>query len=283
MKTVILLLLSGLLVSQGYAQTCCTPPEETTNHTQFATNASDANFRGMHETPRKVTLNAAGGEMVSFKTADGKTGNVYLVKSPNKSNRYLIMIHEWWGLNDNIKSEAQVWREKLGEVNVFAVDLYDGNVTTSPEEAGKAMQALKSERAIAILTGAMEYAGKNAEFATIGWCMGGGWSHKANLIGGPQVKACAIYYGQPDANVEGLKMMQSAPVIFIWPKQDQWINEAMVTGFQKAMNEAGKSITVKAYDADHAFANPSSPRYVQEAATQANAEVLLFFKQHFVK
>lgn len=249
-------------------------------HANFANNAADPAFAAMHETPRPVPT-PVGGEMISFTTPDGQTAKAYFVASPKRTNRYLIVVHEWWGLNDNVKREAETWREKLGEVNVIAVDLYDGTVATTREAAGAAMQGLNAERAANILKGAIAYAGPDAVFATIGWCMGGGWSHQASLLAGARAKACAIYYGSPELDVERLKQEQFAPVIFIWPTKDQWINEKLVKGFEGAMTQAGKSLVVKSYEADHAFANPSSQSYLEAASQQANAAVLAFFQTHF--
>jgi hypothetical protein len=77
------------------------------------------------------TLENPAGSMVEFATIDGKQGRGYLVKSANpKSKKYIFLFHEWWGLNDYIKREADKIAADLKDVNVLAIDLYDGNVAT---------------------------------------------------------------------------------------------------------------------------------------------------------
>lgn len=280
MKSAFFTLCLLLVTTLAFGQHCCEAPGSQA-HAQFADLGSDPNFRAMHDNFRSVPAPATG-KMITFPVEGGNEGRAYYVESKKKTRRWLIVVHEWWGLNDNIKHEAEVWQEKLGgDVHVLAVDLYDGAVAANREEAGKAMQGLTPERASAILQGALAYAPTDAVFATIGWCMGGGWSHQASLLAGTRGKACAIYYGSPELDVERLKSELHAPVIFIWPKDDRWINEELVSKFENAMTQAGKSLVVKAYEADHAFANPTSQNYEATASQQANAAVLAFFQTHF--
>ena len=82
--------------------------------------------------------------MIKFKTTDAEDANAYLVKAKKKSNKWLFVYQEWWGLNDNIKKQADAFYKELGgQVNVLAIDMYDGKLATTPEDAGKYMQGAK--------------------------------------------------------------------------------------------------------------------------------------------
>jgi len=123
----------------------------------------------------------------------------------------------------------------------------------------------------------MGFSGSGSDIATIGWCFGGGWSLKASIHLGTQGAGCVMYYGMPVPNAVDLAPLK-ADVLGIFAKQDKSITDAVVLKFKENCKLARKNLTVKTYDADHAFANPSSPRFNEEAATQANEEALKFLK-----
>ncbi len=237
---------------------------------EFASFARQQSFRDAHPAPLPVSVTHQGKD-ITFPVAGGPDGHGYLVKADVNTRKYLLLFHEWWGLNDYIRNEAAMWAHELG-LNVLAVDLYDGKVATAADEAGKLMQACDPTRAKAIIAAASHYAGDNADFRTMGWCFGGGWSLQAALLLGEKAKACVMYYGMPEKDVNQLRHL-STDVLMIHAQQDKWINADVVTEFEKNMQSAGKSLTVKEYDADHAFANPSSPRYNEAAATAARGVV----------
>lgn len=242
---------------------------------EFAAFASDRTFRDAHPTPKPVAR-LHGGKNIEFPVEGGANGKGFLMTAHGQSTKYLLLFHEWWGLNDYIRNEASYWVHTLG-INVLAVDLYDGKVTDSPDEAGKLMQACDPKRAAAIIQGATKFLGENVDFRTMGWCFGGGWSLQASLMLGDRAKGCVMFYGMPEKDQDKLKTL-SADVLMIHAKQDKWINDEVVAGFQKNMTSAGKSLRVEAFDADHAFANPSSPRYNEEAARAARAKVVEYLK-----
>lgn len=241
----------------------------------FAAFASDKNFQNAHPAPQPVAL-LHGGRNIEFPVEGGENGRAFLMTAHGRTNKYLLLFHEWWGLNNNIRNEANRWAHELG-INVLAVDLYDGKLAETAEDAATLMQACDAERAAAIIRGAAKFAGENADFRTMGWCFGGGWSLQAALMLGEQAKACVVYYGMPEKDVEKLKTLQT-DVLMIHAKQDKWINDAAVEDFRKNMAAAGKTLTVKEYDADHAFANPSGPRYNDQAARDARAAVLDYLR-----
>ena len=260
----------------GFAQkdiTVC----HTSATDKFAVFASNKKFNRDHPSPLAyVHESAAGGEMITFKT-DGMEANAYLIKAKSKTENWVFVFQEWWGLNDHIKREAENLYNDLGNVNVLALDMYDGKLATDPQAAGKYMGEFKQDRGTEIVNGAMAYVGKSAKVATIGWCFGGGQSMQASLTAGKQAVACVIYYGMPEGDVEKLKTL-NCDVLDIWPTQDGWINKDVTEKFGKDMVAAGKKLTVKSYDAAHAFANPSNPKYNKEFTADAYKNTMEFFK-----
>jgi carboxymethylenebutenolidase len=261
--------------AQGDMTVCHTPVTE-----KFAMFASNKNFNAAHITPRAyVHVSQEGGKMITFKTPDGKDANGYLIKAKKPTDNWIFVIQEWWGLNDNIKRQAEDLYKDLGNVNVLALDMYDGKVATDRENAGKYMQEFKQERGTTIVKGAIDYVGKKAKIGTIGWCFGGGQSFQAALTAGKQAVACVVYYGMPEEDVEKLKTLNT-DVLGIFGTQDQWISPAVVEKFEANMKAAGKKAIVKNYNAQHGFANPSNPMgaFDEAAYKDAYQTTLDFFK-----
>jgi carboxymethylenebutenolidase len=251
---------------------CHTSPTE-----KFALFASNKDFNRSHPDPLPYIHQSEAGNMITFKTNDGKVGAGYLLMAKKKTNNWIFVFQEWWGLNDHIKREAEQLYNDLGNVNVLALDMYDGKVTTTADEAGKLMGEFKQDRGTAIVKGAIEYAGKQAKIGTVGWCFGGGQSMQAALTAEKQAAACVIYYGMPETDVNRLKNL-NCDVLNIWPTQDKWINRDVTVKFEASMKAAGKKVTTKSYDADHAFANPSNPKHNKEFTADAYKNTLAFFK-----
>jgi carboxymethylenebutenolidase len=131
------------------------------------------------------------------------------------------------------------------------------------------MQAAKPERLNAIIEGAFKFVGKNAKVATIGWCFGGAQALNAALLGGKQTVGCVMYYGMPEKDINRLKTLNS-DVLGIFAAKEEWISPKVVAEFEANMKKAGKTVTVKSYDALHAFANPSNPNYDKAATEEAS-------------
>ena len=237
----------------------------------------DEGFRNAHETPEKIAFKGKGA-MKEFPTPDGKTGKAYALAPASESDKYLFVIHEWWGLNDHIKQEAERLFKELGNVNVLALDLYDGNVATQRDEASKFMQAVKPERCKAIISGALDLVGDAGKVATIGWCFGGGWSLRSSILAGDKGAGCVMYYGIPVEKATEL-MPLKADVLGIFAKKDNWITDEVIGKFEALCKATGKNFEVHWFDADHAFANPSSPRYNEAAAQEANGLALAFLRE----
>ena len=164
----------------------------------------------------------------------------------------------------------------------LALDLYDGKVTGDPGEAANIMGGVKEERIRAILNAALGHAGPQARILTVGWCFGGGWSLQASIMAGTRGAGCVMYYGMPETDKEKLKQLK-APVLGLFATKDDWITPEIVSDFVRTMKKNGKDIQVNSYTAAHAFANPSNPKYNEEAADAANREALRFLRQHLQK
>lgn len=268
----LLILFSFLLFSCGNENS---NQEGTTD--KMAKHADDENFKNQHETPAKIDFNGKG-EMIKIPVAEGDAGNAYSLKATTPTDNYLFVIHEWYGLNDHIKKEAERLYGELGNVNVMALDLYDGKVADNRDDASKYMKASTEERSKAIINGALKMAGSNAKVGTIGWCFGGGWSLRSSILAGAQGAGCVIYYGAPVENAKELVDL-NADVLGIFGDKDAWINPDVVNKFDALMKATGKNFSFKIFEADHAFANPSSPRYVEAAAQEANPMALAFLKE----
>lgn len=220
-------------------------------------------------------------EAVSITTADGRTVKGALALPEQTPAPAVLLIHEWWGLNDEIKTMANEFAQQ-GYV-ALAADLFGGNVATSPDEAMRQIRGLDPEAATDTLVSWIEWLKKDdrttGKVATIGWCFGGGWALNASLA--TPVDATVVYYGNVAKSAEELEALEG-PVLGHFGTLDENINEEMVKGFEQAMREAGNAdeLTVHWYEADHAFANPTGARYEAEDAALAWSRTLDFLNQH---
>lgn len=241
--------------------------------------ASTPAFASLHPTPLAVNPSDLKGSMIQFDAADGNKANAYFIPAKKKTNKWLIVIQEWWGLNDHIKMEADQYFTDLGDINVMAVDMYDGKVAATPDSAMKLMRGADMNRMTAIIQGAIKHAGTKANIYSVGWCFGGMWSLQTAILAGPQAKGSVMYYGRPETNMEKLKSIQ-CDIIGFFGNKDQAPSPMMVDEFEKNMKEAGKNLAVNRYDAGHGFANPSNPSFNAEAKADSYAKAIAFLKSH---
>lgn len=236
-------------------------------------------FSAFHPSPIAIDFQGKGA-MTTFSTPDGTEGSAYLIKASVPSNQWLFVFQEWWGLNDHIKHQADVFYEDLGgKVNVIALDMYDGKVTTNPQEAGQFMQSVKEARLENIVAGARNLAGQNAQIANVGWCFGGSWSLKSALLNGAQTIGSVMYYGMPVRDAEKLKTLNS-DVLGLFATE-QYISEAVIKEFADSMEKAGKKLTYKIFPAVHGFSNPSNPKYDENASKEAYGMAITYLKEKF--
>jgi carboxymethylenebutenolidase len=228
--------------------------------------------------PRLAALAAEGTEPVSVTTKGGETVSGAIALPAKTPAPAVLLIHEWWGLNDQIKTMA-VEFAKEGYV-ALAVDLYGGSVASSPDEAQALMQSVDAQKATDTLVSWIDWlranSSVNGKVATVGWCFGGGWAINAAVA--TPVEATVIYYGRLPQSAKDVQPVKG-PVLGHFAEQDKFIDHPMVAGFEKAMKEAGKPLTVHWYDADHAFANPTGARYDEADAKMAWGRTLEFLKE----
>ncbi len=194
----------------------------------------------------------------------------------------LIVIQEWWGLNDNIRSMADRF---AGEGYLaLAVDMYEGEVATDRDGAMRLMRASmeQTDRLEENLRQAREYLVSNGatKVGSVGWCFGGGWSLRAAALLGDDLDAAVVYYGRAMTEEADLAPI-TAPILGLFGEIDRGIPVESVRAFEATMSRIGKSTSIHIYpDADHAFANPSGNRYNETAAADAWDKTLAFFAQH---
>lgn len=190
----------------------------------------------------------------------------------------IIMIHEWWGLNDNIRAMAN--RLAAEGYMVLAVDLYDGEIAANAGAARvKMLQVVENpERARDNLRQAMEFlnvAGAPA-IASLGWCFGGGWSLNTAMLFPGELDAAVVYYGQLTADDEKLAAID-APLLGLFGAIDRGITVESVNAFQAALRRLRKQHEIHIYPGvGHAFANPTGENYNREAAEDAWQRTLEF-------
>jgi len=267
-----------VMIYAGEKNSCCGP----TATEEFAAFGKDMAFVAMHEAPEPFDFQSTGGVMKAIESSDGVDAHIYEIRSSNASNNYLFVFQECCGLNDYIKRESERLHKELGNVNVIALDLYDGKVAFTADSARKYVSSTDESRIRAIIEATTKYVGPKARVATIGWCFGGGWSLQAALQIREQAVGCVIYYGMPEKDVKKLEAL-NCDVLGIFAMQDNHINPQVVSEFEKNMKNAKKHLSVVSYDAVHAFANPSNPKYDKEKTALANEAALKYLKLKFQK
>lgn len=218
-------------------------------------------------------------ETLSFETANGETtAYVAIPEAASKKNKAVILIQEWWGLNDHIKDIAGRYA-KEGFVAI-APDLYRGKLATNPEEAAEMMANLAIEDGLNTIKKAIAKAREtygNLRFGISGYCMGGTYALRAACeIEG--ISAAAPFYG--DIPVEDVLQKLKVPVIFISGTKDEWINTEKVSELESVAAKYNLSVDSVKYDADHAFFNNTRPEvYDKGAAKDAWQKVIGFFNK----
>jgi carboxymethylenebutenolidase len=192
----------------------------------------------------------------------------------------IVVIHEWWGLNGHIER----WADRLASAGwaALAVDLYDGKVATDRDAAMAAMKSVEPARALAVLGEGLTFLAGDARVkapvrAVIGWCFGGGYALQAAQTF-PDLDGAVMFYGRFEPEAAKLRPIR-ARVLGIFGDRDPGIPRAEVDKLEAALKEAGVTAQILHYDADHAFANPSNPKYDEQNAADAWARVLAFLEE----
>jgi carboxymethylenebutenolidase len=223
---------------------------------------------------------AAAGEKVSFKSGNDTVSGLLYTPSGGGKHPAIVVIHEWWGLNDWVKQQAEQLAHH-GYVTL-AVDLYRGHVATDTETAHELMRGLPQDQGVRDLTAAAAYLSSREDVDTsrigaIGWCMGGGYAAQL-AVADPELKAVSINYGALPTDPAALAAIHAA-VLGNFGGQDKGITPASVEAFSSALKKMGKSVNVKIYpDAGHAFENPNNKEgYRKQDAEDAQRRSVNFF------
>ncbi|MGA8762277.1 MAG: dienelactone hydrolase family protein [Candidatus Sulfotelmatobacter sp.] len=233
-----------------------------------------------------TTSFAADGKSVSYKSGDETVQAMLYTPVGKGPFPALIVIHEWWGLNDWVKDQASEFAAQ-GYV-ALAIDLYRGRVATTPEMAHEIMRGVPEDRARRDLHAAFEFLSaqpnvNQRRIGSIGWCMGGGYSLDVALQE-PTLAATVINYGHLATDPDALKKI-NAPILGLFGGQDRGITPDDVHKFEAAVKQAGKKIDIKIYDdAGHGFENPNNKEgYRAEDAADARKRTLTFLAENLKK
>ncbi len=203
---------------------------------------------------------AATGKSVSYKSGDETVQGMLYTPSGKGPFPGIIVIHEWWGLNDWVKEQASKLADQGFEA--LAVDLYRGKVATTPDEAHELMRGVPEDRATRDLHAAFEFLKsqsnvKKDRMASIGWCMGGGYSLDV-VLQEPTLTAAVINYGHLAVDADSLKKI-NASILGIFGGQDRGIPVDDVKKFEQTLKQLGKKVEIVIYpNAGHAFENPNN-------------------------
>jgi carboxymethylenebutenolidase len=218
----------------------CSHPAPPIDHKPSDTGAvTEEQFKAMHAAP---TTNAAQLHGQDFQLAGT---NAYLSIPPGPGpHPGIVVIHEWWGLNDNIKH----WCDRLASAGwaAVAVDLYSGTVATTPDQAMAAMKTVDETKAAQTISAAIDFLKTDPRIqaprrAVIGWCFGGGWSLQTALAH-PELDGAIIYYGMLVTDPAKLSAIK-ARVVGIFGDKDKGIPPADVDKFEAALDQAGSRPT----------------------------------------
>jgi carboxymethylenebutenolidase len=232
------------------------------------------------------TALAADSKSVSYKSGDETVQALLYTPAGKGPFPGIIVIHEYWGLNDWVKEQASKLSDQGYEA--LAVDLYRGKVATTPDKAHEIMRGVPEDRAKRDLHAAFVFLQsqpnvRKDRIGSIGWCMGGGYSLDVALQE-PTLSADVINYGHLATDPEALKKI-NAPILGLFGGKDQGITPDDVHKFEAAMKQLGKRVEVKIYDdAGHAFENPNNKAgYRAEDAADAWKRTVAFLAENLKK
>ena len=227
------------------------------------------------------------GSNISFQRPDGKTVQGYLAEPANVANApAIVVIQEWWGLNDQIRGVAE--RLALAGYQALVPDLYRGKSTVEAEEAHHLMTGLDfGDAASQDIRGAVQFLkGRAPKVGVTGFCMGGALTLLA-LTQSPELDAGVVWYGCPPLDYIDASQIK-VPVLGHFATQDQFFPIATIDALEEKFGAAGVSYAFHRYLALHAFANETAVGPNRMPATQYDAvwsqqawdRTLRFFGQH---
>ncbi len=278
MKNTILLIavMFSFYITKG--QSCC----KTTSNSDFAHLAMNDQFAAAHLEPLPFTGEKSKGKVIQFQGKDSVLANGYFLPAETPTKNWLFIYHEWWGLNDYIKQEADKFQKEFGNCNILAIDLYDGVTASDAKKAQELSSSLQPVRATSIIEGAIAYAGGDAKIISLGWCLGGGWSLQSAMLASGQANGCVVYYGMPETDEQKI-IKFPCDILGIYARQDKFITTNLINDFEGALTKADIPYKFKYYDAEHAFANPSNPKHNVQATKDAYSLTLEYLRSKLIE
>lgn len=250
----------------------CQPGEIEKDGTCTATFSGNAEIFGVDNLTSITTTN----------TSLGGTPGYLARPADNGTYPAVVMIHEWWGLNGNIRHMADVLA--ANGYSVFAVDLYGGEVASESSRAAELSGEVRNnpDEAVGKLANATDALREapytDGEVASLGWCFGGGWSLQLSLSE-TELNGTVIYYGTLTTNETELREIDE-PVLGVFGSEDQVVGPENVEEFNRTLNEIGVENDIHVYEgAEHAFANPSGESFRPNATMDAWEKTLGFLNE----
>ncbi|MFW5969178.1 MAG: dienelactone hydrolase family protein [Halofilum sp. (in: g-proteobacteria)] len=224
-------------------------------------------------------------ETLDYATLDGEPVSGYLARPRTGKGPFpaVVLIHERWGLNDNIRAMARRFADD-GYV-ALAVDLYDGETAKRPKRARSLMeQAMERpdrlERNIEQAFYYLDVMPSTDRIGSVGWGFGGAWSLRTALMFPEELDASVIYYGEPETDPDRLARLE-VPILGLFGSEDSTVPGDTVREFDEVLTELEKPHEIHIYDgAGHAFANPSGDNYESDTAARAWAETMEFLDRY---
>jgi carboxymethylenebutenolidase len=218
-------------------------------------------------------------ETFNLETANGSTtAHVALPEETDKKESAIILIQEWWGINDHVRDLAGRYAKE--GYTCIAPDLFRGKLAKDVEEASRLMNELAIEDGMETIRRTVEEARQRygvEKIGITGYCMGGTFALRA-ACEIDALAAAAPFYG--DIPEEQTLAKLKVPTLFIAGARDAWINPEKVNELKEAAHKYDLPVEVVSYDADHAFFNDTRPEvYNPEAAADAWQRVQELFRE----
>jgi carboxymethylenebutenolidase len=218
--------------------------------------------------------------MVQYATLEGYKGNAYYIPSASATGNVLIIYHDSWGLTQEVKKEAQRWQAKLGNVDVYAIDMYDGKWTADRDMAKKYREELNEKHADNLTKGLLSKIGLDKRIITLGWGAGGTWAFKAAMLAGKQAAGCVMYYAMPEKEDKKIRDLQ-CDVLYLWASRDPYVQKFFVEEFGRKVKNTKHEFEMHEFDAATGFANPIDPDHTELVKVEADRYALEFMKKRF--
>ncbi|MEZ5321969.1 MAG: dienelactone hydrolase family protein [Microthrixaceae bacterium] len=226
------------------------------------------------------------GSIVEF-PSNGSSGTGYFAPAEG-GGPGVVVVQEWWGIVAHIRDVVD--RFAAAGFSAIAPDLFGGETTREPDEAAKLMMALNVDRAVAEMSGAVDFllADQHVSSKTVGitgYCMGGGLALVAACRLPEKISACAPFYGLiPWESAEPDWSTLRARVSGHYAERDEWFGPEAVAALSEKLEAAGKDATFTIHPGtDHAFFNDTRPEvYDAREAAKAWEDTLTFLRDTIV-